>query len=899
MMIRPKRNWYKSLARNSIAFRIGSLSAVLLGALVLSTAMMAWDLRNNERQVAESTERFKRLQLAAEADRNFGEVRYWLTDLSVSLLTLSERRAEAARTVLDEKLAKIEQFAPEATKQIRLGVNEYVDSALKAADAYTEDRRVIGNTLTSQARKGSDAVADTLTTLVNELAEDAAAGEAAATQAVRNSVLRAVIACLVILVSGTFLTWRVLRSILVPLRDIDRAITAVNDGAEFVDLPPEGPDELGRMSGTVRALRESQDHRRQLEAEAENQRMTILTAIETIAGGFALFDSDDRLVLTNERYRQMYHKISDILVPGTRMREILSAQVDRDPDVAGNMSADRWIADQLERFETPSATRQEVRIGGVWVQVTMSKTPDGGTVAVYSDISDLIDKQAQLEEARRGAENANEAKSRFLASMSHELRTPLNAIIGYSEMLIDDAVDTDQRSSVDDLRKIMSSGQHLLSLINDILDLSKIEAGKMEVHIERFEIAPLVDDVTETIKPMIDRNDNKLIVRNTSRFVDINTDKTKLRQNLFNLLSNAAKFTKSGTIELTVQDGERTIDFSVRDSGIGMTDAQRERLFQPFVQADSSTTRNYGGTGLGLAIVKQFTEMVGGEVDVESNPGKGSTFTLRIPQEIDVERHAVAARRTPESLGCVLVVDDDPEARTAMIDLLSGEGYAVVAAADVDTGLEIAGAQHPDAIVLDIIMPERDGWSMLRSLKSDPELCEIPVILVTVLGDREMGLAFGAVDHLTKPINPQRLLDTINAFTAGGDREALVVDDDPGTRSLFRRILVREGWAVREASDGVRALAQIGVKMPTVVILDLLMPNLDGFETLRAIREREDCAGLPIIVATSKDLSRSELDWLRSHARDVVMKGQNGRADLVAAIRRHLAHKDQGGATRP
>ncbi len=888
-------NWHKRIARNGIAFKIGSLSAVLLGALLFSTVMMAWDLIHNESQVAESTNRFKRLQLAAEADRSFGEVRYWLTDLSVSLLTLSQRRAEAARAELDERLTDIAVFAPAAAKQIRLGVTEYVDSASKAADAYTEDQRIIGNTLASQARKGSDAVAAALTDLVNNLAKDAADGEAAATRAVRGSVLRALIACLVIVASGTILTWRVLRSILVPLGRIDRAITKLNDGTEFVDLPPEGPDELGRMSGTVRALHESQNYRRQLEAEAENQRMTILTAIETIADGFALFDAQDRLVLTNERYRQMFHKISDILVPGIHMHEILSAQIDSYPDVAGNMSSDLWIADQINRHEAPRATRQEMRIDGAWVHVTMSKTPDGGTVAVYGDISDLIEKQAQLEDARRGAEKANEAKSRFLASMSHELRTPLNAIIGYSEMLIDDAQEAEQISTAEDLRKIMSSGQHLLGLINDILDLSKIEAGKMEVHIERFEIAPLIEDVTATIKPMIDKNDNSLVVRNASRFFHINTDKTKLRQNLFNLLSNAAKFTKSGTIELIVQDGARTIDFSVRDSGIGMNDEQKRRLFQPFVQADSSTTRNYGGTGLGLAIVKQFTEMVGGEVAVETSPGKGSTFTLRIPREIDVDKLAATDRSKRESSGCVLVVDDEPKARQAVIDLLSSEGYAVVAAGDVKTGLEMAAAHRPDAIVLDIIMPERDGWSMLRSLKSDPELCEIPVILVTVLGDREMGLAFGAVDHLTKPINPQRLLDTINAFTAAGDREVLVVDDDAGTRSLFRRILVREGWAVREASDGMRALAQIDVKMPTIVILDLLMPNLDGFETLRAIRERKDCAALSIIVATSKDLSRNELDWLRSHAREVVMKGQNGRADLVAAIRRHTAHRDQEG----
>lgn len=889
-MTRDRRqSWFDRFKRSSIIFRIGSLSAILLGALVVSTATMSWDLWNNQRQVAESTERFKRLQLAAEADRDFGEMRYWLTDLSVSLLTLSERRAQAARQNLDEKLGKIEVFAPDAAAQIRTGVTDYVERALKAADAYTDDLRVIGNTLAAQARQGSDTVDSALKDLVDGLAAEATAAEEAATRAVRGSVMRAVIASVLIVISGTLLTWRILQSILTPLGRINSAIAKLNEGAEDVTLPPEGPDELGQMSATVRALQESQTQRRRLEEEAERQRMTILTAIETIPDGFALFDADDRLVLANDRYREIFSGISDIIVTGTHFREILSAQADFDPQSTAGLQKEQWIEQQMERHANPSASRREVRISGAWVHVTKSKTPDGGTVAVYSDISDLIDKQAQLEEARGDAEEANEAKSRFLASMSHELRTPLNAIIGYSEMLIDDAQGQKDSSHVEDLEKIMSSGQHLLSLINDILDLSKIEAGKMEIHVERFEIAPLVEDVKSTITPMMSKNHNQLTLRIETTSTEIVTDKTKLRQNLLNLLSNAAKFTQSGEIELAVTDGKETIDFAVRDNGIGMTKEQKEKLFQAFVQADSSTTRNYGGTGLGLAIVSNFTKMVGGDVQVETEVGKGSTFTLRFPKVFEAKEPTAKIHSVPGPLASILVIDDDPNAREAMHDLLVEEGFNVLAAADAETGLALAEKHRPAAIILDIIMPERDGWSVLRSLKANAELCEIPVILATVLGDREMGLAFGAVDHLTKPINPQRLLATINAFASGGDREVLIVDDDAGTRSLFRRILVREGWAVREASDGVRALAQLDIKLPTVVILDLLMPNLDGFETLRAIRERDKCAGLPVIVATSKDLSKTEMDWLRSHAREVVMKGQNGRADLLAAIRRHAA----------
>ncbi len=895
----PRKRLFASLARNSIILKIGSLSAAMLVALVLSTGVMVWDLWQNQQRVAELAERFRYLEHAAEADRHFGEMRYWLTDLSVSLLTLSERRAEAARANLETQLDKFEIFAPEAAEKIRQGVESYVTAALRAADAYTEDRRVIGNTLSAQARLQSDTVDATLKKLVGDLATEAATSEQSATQAARRSMLRAVIACTFILIAGTFLTWRVLRSILTPLNGIIRAISELNAGAEKVDLPPEGADELGRMSSAVRALQESQAYRRQLETEAENQRMTILTAIETIPDGFALFDADDRLVLTNERYRSMFSNISHMLEPGTTFRDILAAQVASDPSVLGNLTPEEWIEERLRNHQKPDTRRSEVRISGSWVHVTKSKTPGGGTVAVYSDISSLIEKQAELEVAREGADTANEAKSRFLASMSHELRTPLNAIIGYSEMLIDDAQESGDNHSIEDLERIKSSGQHLLALINDILDLSKIEAGKMEVFIERIELVPLIEDVANTIRPIIEKNANTLVTRINTSIAQMDTDKTKLRQNLFNLLSNAAKFTSNGTIELIVDDDGDTINFTIRDDGIGMTQEQKGRLFQAFMQADSSTTRNYGGTGLGLAIVKQFTEMVGGAVDVETEPGKGSAFTLSYPIDLPAEYTHGAVPDQTGTGGCILVIDDDPIARKAMTDLLDAEGYTPISAHDAQSGLDLAEKHRPDAIVLDIIMPGRDGWSVLTALKADPELCEIPVILATVLGDRDMGLAFGAVDHLTKPINAQRLVDSLSAFAGGSDREVLVVDDDPASRALFRRILVREGWAVREASDGMRALAQLEIKLPTIMVLDLMMPNLDGFETLRAVRNRSEFDDLPVIIATSKDLTREEMDWLQSNARDVVIKGHTGRVDLMAAIWRNLAGSDEKGRLVP
>lgn len=880
------RDW---LARNRITFRISSLSAGLLATLVISTLVMAWDLTRTLKRLEDSATRFSYLQRAAEADQSFGELRYWLTDLSVSLLTLSERRAEEARARLQTQLAELAEFAPDASDQIAEAVDSYVTTALRAADAYTEDRRVIGNTLTSQARQSSSQVNDALDLLMNDLAVEAAESERLARAAARDAMRRSLIAAALIVLCGALLTWWVVRSILGPLSAITQSIRKLNAGAGDISLPPAGQDEMGRMSATVMALRESQNRQAQLQAEAETQRQRILTAIETIPDGFALFDRDDRLVMSNRRYREMFAAVGDQLEPGTTFREILEALVEADPDITQGRPREDWIADRLALHRNLQNPRSEARIGEYWVQISRGRTPDGGTVVVYSDISDLIQKQDQLQEAHTAAEAANEAKSRFLASMSHELRTPLNAIIGYSEMLIEDARDDGNEDSVSDLEKIMSSGQHLLGLINDILDLSKIEAGKMEVHLERFDIGQLVQDVTATIEPLIAANDNTLKLRLETTRKEMETDKTKLRQNLFNLLSNAAKFTKKGTIELIVSDGENTVDFAVRDEGIGMTEEQKSRLFQPFEQADSSTTRNYGGTGLGLTIVKQFTEMLGGAVTVETAPGRGSTFTLRIPVAPLPVTPTKRPRGAARGDGTVLVIDDDPQARRLMSEVLGREGFRTLTAANAQDGLSLAKEQRPGAIVLDIIMPERDGWSVLRELKADPELCEIPVILATVLGDRDMGLALGAVDQLTKPIDAQRLIDTLNVYAGGSGAEVLVVDDDPGTRAFFRRILVREGWAVREAADGMRALAQLEIKRPSAMILDLMMPNLDGFETLRAVRARADCADLPVIIATSKDLDREEMHWLRSNAREVVIKGDKGRADLVSAIRRHVS----------
>jgi GAF domain-containing protein/CheY-like chemotaxis protein len=491
----------------------------------------------------------------------------------------------------------------------------------------------------------------------------------------------------------------------------------------------------------------------------------------------------------------------------------------------------------------------------------------------------------EIQDKSRQLEVAGKHKSQFLANMSHELRTPLNAIIGVTEMLREDAGDLGRDADIEPLDRVLGAARHLLALINDILDLSKIEAGRMELHVEAFAIAPLIDGVVKTIETMAAKNVNQLVVRCSPTVGTMRADQIRVRQALLNLVSNANKFTSGGTVTITAdqdeENGAEWITIAVSDTGIGMTAEQMGKLFQEFSQADSSTTRKYGGTGLGLAISRHFCRMMGGDITVKSEIGAGSTFTIRLPRLVGEEpaplwEADVGQARPASDAGMteplVLVVDDDPTVRDLVVRHLERAGFAVATAAGGREGLLRARELHPAAMTLDITMPDLDGWTVLAAVKGDPTLADIPVVLMSIVDDETRGYALGAADYLVKPVDRVRLVEALHNVCGLVSGSVLLVDDDPVVRRGVRLALEPIGWKVAEAENGQLGLRTLAEARPDVIILDLMMPEMDGFQFLDEVRERLEWREIPVVVLTARDLTDDDRIRLNGGVEHIVQK---------------------------
>ena len=700
-----------------------------------------------------------------------------------------------------------------------------------------------------------------------------------------------------------------------------QAVIAIENARLLSELRAR-TDELGRSVGELRALGEV--------SQAVNSTLELETVLSTIvakavqlsntdAGAIYVYDDAARELQLRATY-QMDQELIDALSHrhiGLDEANVAAALARREPtqiadlreEPPNEINAITLRFGFRARLTAPLFRGRDI----VGMLVVRRRTPGAfpqntvDLIKTFAAQSVLAIQNARLfheiEDKSRELEVAGQHKSQFLANMSHELRTPLNAIIGYSEILYEEVADLGQKDFGRDLKKIEGAGRHLLGLINDILDLSKVEAGKMDVFLEDVEIVPLLEEVRALIAPLAAKNGNTLKIRSGKNLGSMHTDRTKLKQSLLNILSNGSKFTHDGRLTLTAERFETDrpmVRFAVADTGIGMSEEQLGRLFQAFSQADASTTKKYGGTGLGLAISRRFCQLLGGDIAVASRPGKGSTFTITLPvhsempapvKPVDAPRIVVDAANG----ATVLIVDDDAAARELLSASLKGAGYRLVHATSGEEALALARTIRPDAITLDVMMPKPDGWEVLSTLKADPDLCEIPVVMVTVAPDRGIGLSLGAVDVLTKPVDRARLTALIHRLVRR-DGAVLVVEDDADTRDMMRHTIEKLSLAVAEADNGRRALAWLDQHpVPAMILLDLMMPEMNGFEFLDALAARPAWREIPVVVVTAKPLSKAERDRLLRQARKVMEKGAASVGDIAAAVteavRRRSAHQ--------
>ena len=709
------------------------------------------------------------------------------------------------------------------------------------------------------------------------------------------------------------------RNVVARLAMLSDGMRAIVGGRRDITIPTGGRDEIADMARAVevfrdnaialdRLLAEREQAAAQLEkvvedrtAELQRRGTELRVTLDNMAHAVVMFDSHLQLTAWNRQFATLLELPESFLNGKPSFTEFLRYLAERGEYGAVDAESEvRRLTASVDKQFIFERTRPDGKV----LEIRHNPLPGGGTVIIYSDITERKHYEETLTAARDQAEAMSRTKSSFLANMSHELRTPLNAIIGLTDMMVSNAPRFGTEKAAEPLRRVRRAGEHLLDLINQVLDLSKIEAGKLDLNVETVKIPRLIDEVVGTARGLAEQNKNRLIVECPPDIAPLLVDPLRLRQILLNLLGNACKFTKDGEVSLRVTphsiEGREWVDFAVADTGIGMTSEQVNNLFEEFVQADQTTARKYGGTGLGLAITRKLCRMMGGDTLVTSEIGKGSTFVARLPTGPAIlaatADQPVSALDEPFPSGdCVLVIDDDLTARELIANHLRGAGFSVVTAAGGREGLKRAEELHPIAITLDVLMPDIDGWTVLAALRGNPKLADIPVVMATITDDQQhKGMTLGAAGYLTKPIDRDRLIALLQPYQARVRRtRVLVVEDDPTQRERIRSWLESQQWQISEAENGRVALDRLADDVPDIILLDLMMPEMDGFQLITALQERPAWRGIPVIVITSLDLTAADRARLNSGVEEILLKDSFDPARLVAIVRGYVAKTRQ------
>lgn len=861
------------------------------------------------------------------ANREFEKSLTWFRALQISQVLASSisdhfQRAAAAeqtsvvavgRFRLQQSLNRLSRVLPEFDPKLQALARESLERLHTLATnnfnvfvLRERELRLTGDAsrLLAENAQLSQRLTKAVDSLVQDATTDIRNANAEALAVVSFSSWVVILAVVSSLLCSVLIVWLYVgRNLIARLTSLSQRMLALAAGDLRSPLPPSGNDEIGQMARSLAVFRATAIQMEEANLrEITEARRRLNEAIEAISDGLSLYDSEDRLVISNSRYKELFPLRGGILQAGTSFEIIAREAAEAGLIAEATGRVEEWVQERVRRHNNPSGTHIQQRNDGRWIRVNEQRTPGGGVVATYADITEMKQREAELahlvselEVARDAAQDASRTKSSFLANMSHELRTPLNAIIGVTEMLQEDARELKRVDDLEPLERVLRSARHLLALINDILDLSKIEAGKMEVHLEAFSLAALIEEVAKTVEPMATKNGNRIIVKHGP--VDsIYADQMRVRQALLNLVSNASKFTSNGIVTISsakkAKGGNERIEIAVEDTGIGMTPEQVGKLFQEFSQADSSTTRKYGGTGLGLAISRRFCQMMGGDITVESQPGRGSKFTILLPLEVVETQPVPAPAQAPASAWgdwrrlsdspLILVVDDDQTVRDVVSRYLERAGFSVASADGGREGLRLARELDPAAITLDVKMPDLDGWTVLAAIKGDPTLAHIPVVLMTMLDEKKRGFSLGATEYLVKPIDHEALIRTLRQIGPAPAGRILIVDDDEITRRGIRGALERGGWQISEAEDGRVGMKLLDEARPDAILLDLMMPEMDGFEFLDEARRNEKWRDIPVVVITARDLTAEDCERLNGGVERVIQK--KGREEMLREV---------------